>query len=199
MHFPLLWQIQQFNCVTSLQKHPTAGSISRQSLCRHVGVTYKADGKQHSSTGKPHRICEQSRLGGSPNTVQGKYENRMGKLPNIQDQFRVSAGTSSPYTCTGKLFGNGKTIRMQWVGESLTHNHLTVAILKVKQLNQLDLLVTSPFMSLMYVCMTLLQITLAKTLKAVIVLRGLLIEYVSIKAFSEDFLTDDGRVCSYFL
>lgn len=47
---------------------------------------------------------------------------------------------------------------MYWVGESLTHNHLTVtvAILKVKQLNQLDLLVTSPFMSLMYVCMTLL-------------------------------------------
>lgn len=40
---------------------------------------------------------------------------------------------------------------------------------------------------------TVLQITLAKTLKAVIVLRGLLIEYVSIKAFSEDFLTDDGR------
>lgn len=88
--------------------------------------------------------------------MQGKYENRMGKLPNIQDQFRVSAGTSSPYTCTGKLFGNGKTIRMYWVGESLTHNHLTVAILKVKQWNQLDLLVTFPFMSLMYVCMTLL-------------------------------------------
>lgn len=86
--------------------------------------------------------------------MQGKYENRMGKLPNIQDQFRVSAGTSSPYT--GKLFGNGKTICIYWVGESLTHNHLTVAILKVKQLNQLDLLVTSPFMSLMYVCMTLL-------------------------------------------
>ncbi|XP_048732352.1 mediator of RNA polymerase II transcription subunit 27-A-like [Ostrea edulis] len=40
---------------------------------------------------------------------------------------------------------------------------------------------------------TVLQITLAKTLKAVIVLRGLLIEYVSIKAFNEDFLTDDGR------
>ncbi|XP_011426531.1 mediator of RNA polymerase II transcription subunit 27-A-like [Crassostrea angulata] len=40
---------------------------------------------------------------------------------------------------------------------------------------------------------TVLQITLAKTLKAVIVLRGLLIEYVSIKAYSEDFLTDDGR------
>ncbi|XP_061172341.1 mediator of RNA polymerase II transcription subunit 27-like [Saccostrea echinata] len=40
---------------------------------------------------------------------------------------------------------------------------------------------------------TVLQITLAKTLKAVIVLRGLLIEYVSIKAYNEDFLTDDGR------
>ena len=38
------------------------------------------------------------------------------------------------------------------------------------------------------------QITLAKTLKAVCVLRGFLIEYVNVKAYNEDFLSNDGKV-----
>ncbi|XP_060084133.1 mediator of RNA polymerase II transcription subunit 27-A-like [Ylistrum balloti] len=39
-----------------------------------------------------------------------------------------------------------------------------------------------------------LQIALSRTLRALIVLRGLLIESVIVKAYSEDFLTTDGKV-----
>ncbi|KAJ8304261.1 hypothetical protein KUTeg_017844 [Tegillarca granosa] len=39
-----------------------------------------------------------------------------------------------------------------------------------------------------------LQITLAKTLRALVVLRGLLIEYVTVKAYNEDFLSEDGKI-----
>ncbi|VDI56187.1 mediator of RNA polymerase II transcription subunit 27-like isoform X1 [Mytilus galloprovincialis] len=39
-----------------------------------------------------------------------------------------------------------------------------------------------------------LQITLSKTLKAVCVLRGFLIEYVNVKGYNEDFLSNDGKI-----
>ena len=40
----------------------------------------------------------------------------------------------------------------------------------------------------------MLQIILGRTLKAVIVLRGLIIEWVNVKGFGEDMMTENGKV-----
>ena len=45
--------------------------------------------------------------------------------------------------------------------------------------------------------MPLLQLTLGRTMKAVVVLRGLIIEWVLVKGYNEDFMTDDDQVGNF--
>ena len=42
------------------------------------------------------------------------------------------------------------------------------------------------------------QIKLGRTLKAIVILRGLMIEWVKVKAFDESFENEDGQVCILF-
>ena len=45
--------------------------------------------------------------------------------------------------------------------------------------------------------MPLFQLTLGRTMKAVVVLRGLIIEWVLVKGYNEDFMTDDDQVGNF--
>jgi len=58
-----------------------------------------------------------------------------------------------------------------------------------RQLSDMQIEIARP-----YGASTILQITLNKTLKAVVILRNFTVEHVIVRAYSEDFLNEDGKI-----